>query len=275
MSSHANLFTAMATRADQGSLTAVCSVSPGLALRPGVYGIQIKHMAVSSMIPNVYVDAVNFTNTTRFRISPDAGVTWIDCILTPGFYTVTRLSQAIITATVDNGICPPAGIADPPILLGSNPTNGDLVLRIDSTKALPGILPGIDFQLDLRTLTGFVGTSTFVADGVFDASDHPLIDFQSSVMSIRSSTFRGSSYISAGGAPAVCSDELVRFTIPAVISAEIVVPSWRTILEAPIVYCTLGSQFNGFTASFVDARTGRPITFLYGDASISIAVTKV
>ena len=244
-------------------------------MKQGVYGVQIKHMAVSSMIPNVYIDLQNHTDTTKFRISPDAGVSWVDCLLTPGFYTVKLLSEAIITATVDNGICDPAAILDPPILLGSNRINGDLVLRIDHTKALPGILPGIEFQLDLRTLTGFVTPAQFIADGTFDASNHPLVDFQSTIMSVRSPTFPGNSYISFNGGVAVASDELARFTIPGVITQEIVAPSFRTILECPVMTCSLGGQFNGFEAQFVDARSGKSLVFLYGDASISISVARL
>lgn len=265
------LFTYSKTLTTQGNFNGTYIQSPPMRFpkREGVvHRIRVYHVAISSIIPNVFASTDVGIDTTSYRISGDGGTTWLTVNLIPGFYTINQLNASITDALVANGMLLPANVADPPIYIGINPVDRFPYVVLDTTKGSGITQIGFSVAIgDIWRLFGFLTQKTFVVDGTFGATTMPETDVQGTDIAVLSS-FPTTKYIDGHG-----SNEICRFPIPYYMQNEILFPSYNTQLLSPYMSANIPEMFNGFDVKVVNAANYKPMIFLYGSCNITIEIS--
>jgi hypothetical protein len=244
------------------------------------FGFRVLQVHLSNEYPNMYVSQLYNEITNELRITRDGGLNWIQCIYSPGYYSVLDINLGIGKAQLNAGWC--TAITKAPITIAADPTSGSCIIIFE--PANDAIVAG-DYAVDLgswdvrvktATLLGFApgavvaNTLPGVAEEFYSTTE-PRIDFQSGAISV-SFSFFGSAYKDG-----VISNETVRLLAtqpnsvnaagtPINIQSRI---SWPKPGDPIIVFpATIPEQFNEVRIDFLDARSGRKIEHLYGDAYV-------
>lgn len=270
-----NLFTMFQERSSPGKLSGSYKQATPLLFEQTnrTYALKLFSLTISSIIPNVYVDAESGTDTTHFDVTADGGVTWTTINLIPGYYSVRTLREAIIVAFIDLGVQDPTTVDDPCVYLGLTTVNQMSYITLNTAKCIPATATqvGIRFTGQTGALPGFTTTTTFLVDGTFTGDTAPLYDYQGSEISVVTS-LTAAQWISTNDGASTSTGEIVRIPIPFVMGGLITFPSYRTLLDSPVLHAQIPRYWTGYTMRFVNPRTGRDIIFGYGHVSACLQI---
>lgn len=245
------------------------TLSETLYFNNGKYALKVCQITLSPEIPNIYKhDGVD---TTTFLISNNGWVTNHKVVLPQGNYTIQEINEAIKNILITlNWYNPgtPNVIDKPPIQIGLDSTSGKVYLRIASASSSTGFI-GINFGIsNIGHLLGFLDPYQFSISGLYLADSYPLVDYQGSSISVKSS-FQKTKMVNGQ-----YSNELCRIPIPPSDGTEILYPTGG-IIPPLLATAQIPSLLTGFSIQFVNPRTGKSIFWSYGSVDVQLEIVKI
>jgi hypothetical protein len=216
------------------------------------WSVRLQRTTISTSIPNVF--QYNGINTGLIRVSNDDGATHTDIQLENGNYSVSQINSAV-NATVSSWW---KTSGDWGIQIKVNEALRRVYLVIDSTKLVdPGQIV-VDFsRSNVDQLLGIGSTKVFDADGVYEFTEYPKIDW-----------FGNAAYISITGIGSLSYVNGLSSYIIGAIDFIDGSNQYVFVNNSPnFVSCDLPSYWSSFSVDFLD-RNGTSIVGFDGTAEV-------
>ena len=231
--------------------------------RPRKY--RVNRVILSPEIPNIY--SYGSFNNTQMRISINGGVAWSIVQFSNGVFTINMIQDSITNAFAQTGSLVVGGI---PVIVSYNPATHFVYVTLQSTALTAGQV-GVDFGFSsFYQLLGFdtPAHSKFIADGTYTAQGIPNLDSQGTSILVSMDIIQGARYKNGVFSNIVCR-------VPIVVAAsqvEIIYPSGSTGFISDWIKSSIPSTIMTYTIDYISEKTGSPIVFLFGNATLEIEI---